>query len=73
MLYKFTRQQLKDKKASDFKEKDVIKTGKYYIFIKYGNYNTPALCSELSDANFKMLDCVPGCGRPYYIDDFLNR
>ena len=72
-MYQFNRQQLKRQRASSFKEKDVIKTGKYYIFIKYGNYDTPALCSEVSSQGFKLLDCVAGCGRPYYIDDFLNR
>ena len=73
MLYRFTRQKLKDKKATNFKEGDVIKTGNYYIFIKYGEFNTPALCAELSNKSLKKLDCVPGCGRPYYIDDFLNK
>jgi len=31
MLYKFTRVELKTKKASEFKEGDIIKTGIYYI------------------------------------------
>ena len=35
MLYKFTRQELKAKKASEFKERDVIKTGVYFIHIHY--------------------------------------
>lgn len=50
MLYKFTRKELKTKKASEFKEGDIIKTGIYYIHIKYkseiyGSYKTPSLCS----------------------------
>lgn len=35
MLYRFTRAELKTKNASDFKEGDVIKTGRYFIFISY--------------------------------------
>ena len=73
MLYRFTRAELKNKKASEFKEGDVIKTGIYYIYIKYGNYKRPSLCSYHEREDFKPCGCVPGCDRPYYIDDFLNR
>lgn len=73
MTYQFTRKELAAKKASDFKEGDVIKTGPYYIFIKYGEYKTPALCSYHEREDFKPCGCTPGAGRPYYIDDFLSR
>lgn len=79
MLYKFTRKELKTKKASDFKEDDIIKTGIYYIYIKYksekygSRYNTPSLCSYHEREDFKPCGCTPGCDRPYYIDNFLSR
>ena len=73
MKYNFTRKELKSKNASDFKEGDVIKVSRYYVSIKYGNYDSPALCSYHEDKDFKPCGCTPGCDRPYYIDDFLNR
>ena len=73
MLYKFTRQELKEKKASDFKEGDIIKTGIYRIYIKYGLYKRPSLCSYHERDDFKPCGCTPGADRPYYIDDFLNK
>lgn len=79
MTYIFTRQELKNKKASDFKEGDVIKTGIYYIHIHYKSrdgktiYNRPSLCSYHEREDFKSCGCTPGVDRPYYIDDFLCR
>lgn len=81
MHYKFTRKELKTKKASDFEEGDVIKTGIYYIHIHYRThrgakivqYNTPSLCSYHERNDFGPCGCTPGVDRPYYIDDFLNR
>ena len=72
-LYSFTAKELRQVGASQFKEGDIIKVSKYYIYIKYGPYDTPALCSYIEDSNFKGLDCTPGCGTPYYIDDFKSR
>ena len=72
MVYKMTRKELKQRKASDFKEGDVIKTGKYYIYIKYGEYARPSLCSYIEREDFKPCGCTAGVDRPYYIDDFLN-
>ena len=73
--YHFTRAELKKKRALDFKEGDWVLVGKYVIYIKFGNYTTPYLCSEVGLINepFKRLDCTPGVtnGRPYYIEDFL--
>lgn len=73
MIYKLTRQELKNKKASEFKEGDIIKTSIYNIYIKYGNYDTPALCSYHERKDFKPCGCTPGADRPYFIDNFLNR
>ena len=73
MNYNLNRRELKHRKASEFKEGDVIKTGIYYIFIKYGNYKRPALCSYHEREDFKPCGCTPGADRPYYIDDFLNK
>lgn len=72
-IYNFTRKELKTKNASDFKEGDIIKTGKYNIFIQYGPYKTPALKTYIETEAFKLLDCTPGLSRPYYIDEFLHR
>lgn len=77
--YRFTRKELKDQKASDFKHDDYIKVSRYIIWIRYNNeeithYDTPALLSWVEDANtHKFIGCTPGAGRPYYIDDFLGR
>lgn len=73
MLYTLTRKELKTRKASEFKEKDIIKTGIYYIHIEYGPYAKPALCSYHERADFKPCGYTPGVDRPYYIDDFLSR
>ena len=72
-FYRITPKDLRQLKASQFKEGDIIKCSKYYIHIKYGQYDTPSLCSWIETDNFKKLDCVPGCGTPYYIDDFKSR
>jgi hypothetical protein len=72
MKYKFTRKELKAKKASDFKDGDAIECSCYIIFIKYGEYKRPSLCSYI-----ERIDCRPfRCSvetRPYYIDDFIGR
>ena len=73
MLHTLTRKELKILKASDFKEGDVIKTGIYYIYIKYGPYDRPSLCSYHERKDFKPCGCTPGVDRPYYIDNFLSK
>ena len=75
-LYSVSREELKEIKASQFKEGDVIKVSRYLIHIKYGNFDTPSLCSWVEDDNFKTIDCTPGSSEgftPYYIDDFKSR
>jgi len=72
MKYNLTRKELKTRKASEFKEGDIIKTGRYYIYIKYGKYDRPSLCSYHERDDFKPCGCVPGCDRPYYIDNFIS-
>jgi len=76
MRYTFTRQELKTKKAADFEEGDTVRTGKYLIRIRYGDYPHPSLRTtvELYD-KFKMISSTPGVrgGRPYYINDFITK
>ena len=74
LLYAFTRKELRKIGASQFKSGDLIKVSKYLLHIEYGNYNTPSLCTWLENYNtFKEMDSTPGCGTPYYIDDFKSR
>ena len=78
MLYHLTRSELKSKKASEFVEGDIIRTGNYIIFIHYMSsdgtrYDTPALCSYHTRKNCVPCGCTPGVDRPYYVDDFINR
>jgi hypothetical protein len=79
MIYIFTRKELKQHKASEFKEGDIIKTGIYIIYIHYKSkdglrrYDRPSLCSYHERIDFKPCGCTPGADRPYYIDDFLNK
>ena len=73
MIYKFARKELKNKKASNFKEGDIINIDPYFIFIKYGTYDRPSLCSYHERKDFKPCGCTAGADRPYYIDDFLNK
>ena len=72
-FFDITTKELKRLKASQFKEGDIIKTGIYYIYIKYKQYNTPSLCSYHEREDFKPCGCTPGVDRPYYIDNFLNK
>ncbi len=72
MIYLQTRKELKTLNASDCKEGDIIKTGKYYIHIHYGGYKRPSLCSWVEREDFRKCN-TPGVNIPYYIDDFLGR
>ena len=75
-LYYMTPKDLRKLRASQFKEGDIIQVSKYFIHIKYGNFDTPALCTWIEDKNFKTIDCTPGSSKgftPYYINDFKNR
>lgn len=71
MLYKFTRQELKNRSAAQFKEGDAVKCGKYYIYIKYGKYDIPSLCTTVSTEN-SLLD-LRLSKWPYYISGFVSR
>jgi len=77
MTYKFTRQELKNHKASEFNDGDYIQTDKYGIYIKYTSrtgikYKTPLATSVEDLKTCRFLDCTPGAGWPYYIADFIN-
>ena len=64
-LYKYTRQQLKELKAKDFKDGDMVdvidKNGDiiYTINIAYGIYSIP-LATTVNDKNYKLLGCTAG-------------
>lgn len=72
MFYEMTRQEIKTKNGTDFKQNDIIKVGETYeIEIDYGNYSKPSLCSKVFDlAKNKYQDVV---FRPDYIRYFLSR
>ncbi len=67
--------------AKTLEHGDVVKVGKYYIYICYGpwdnptKYNIPALCSYTETEDGKRLDCTPGSSygfTPYFIDSFKS-
>lgn len=74
-----TRKELKNLKASDFKEGDMIdvldKNGDlvYTINISYGEYKRP-LKTTVVDKDYNTLNCTAGTkgGWPYYIADFIH-
>lgn len=75
-FYSMKQKDLRDLRASQFKEGDIIKVSNYYIHIKYGVFDTPALCTYVENEKFKPLDCTPGSSKgftPYYINDFKNK
>lgn len=75
-FYCMASKDLRKLRASQFQEGDIIRVSKYYIYIKYGNFDTPSLCTWIEDENFKPIDCAPGSNKgftPYYIDDFKKR
>ena len=78
MTYKFTRKELKNRNASDFNDGDYIQVSKYEIQIKYTSRNglkfkTPLATIVVNLNTCRFLDCTPGVGWPYYIDDFIHR
>ena len=72
-FYVFTPKQLRMIGASQFSDGDIILVGKYYIHIEYGPYGTPSFGTWVETRYGKSLDCTPGAGTPYYIDDFKHR
>ena len=73
MVHRLTRKELKNTKASNFDEGDIIQIGKYYIHIQYGQYKIP-LRTWVERENGKILGCTPGTknGWPYFIADFIH-
>jgi len=69
--YKFSRQELKNKSARQFKQGDVITCGKYFIWIKYGNYDTPSLLTTVSSIDD--IRDLKMSKHPYYIREFISR
>jgi len=81
-LYVIEKSWIRKLGASQFSDGDVIKivdSNKkplYYVYIKYGEYDTPALKSFVTDSYGKNLSSIAGSSKgftPYYIDDFKNR
>lgn len=70
MLYNFTRQELKNKSARQFNEGDVVKVGKYYIHVKYGEYASPLKTTVNTEDS--IID-LPLHRQPQYIHDFKDR
>ena len=73
MYYNFSRSELKEKNGTDFKSGDTINISDshYEIWIKYGEFDRPSLCSTVFDINKgKFQDVV---FRQDYIRDFLHR
>lgn len=73
MYYAFTRQELKQKNGTDFKQGDIIRIGNFEIEIDYGKekFKRPSLCSKVFDIKrMKYQDVV---FRPKYISEFLYR
>ena len=73
MYYNFSRSELRQKNGTDFKEGDTINISDshYEIWIKYGEFDRPSLCSNVFDINKgKFQDVV---FRQDYIRDFLHR
>jgi hypothetical protein len=70
MRYNLTRAELKDKCADEFHHGDVIKCGKYFIWIKYGEYSSPIKTCVSTDDDIRNLKMSKW---PYYISDFIHR
>ncbi|MCG3207271.1 MAG: hypothetical protein FOGNACKC_00871 [Anaerolineae bacterium] len=71
----YTREELKDRAAREFRDGDIIEVGKYIINIGYGEYRAP-LRTWVHTVDGKILDCWPAGARgacPYYINDFVGR
>jgi hypothetical protein len=71
MRYIFTRQELKNKSASQFKEGDTIICGNYFIWIKYGQYTLPSLLTTVS-TRYDLRD-LNLSKQPEYIRNFIHR
>lgn len=73
MKYNLTRKELKNKSAEEFKEGDIIivENGIYSIWIKYGEYNIPSLCTYVEN-RYSWLP-LKLHQIPQYIRDFINR
>lgn len=71
MRYNFDRQELKNKSVRQFKEGDVIKCGKYFIWVKYGHYTTPTLLTTVN-TKYDLRD-LQIYKQPCYIREFISR
>uniref|UniRef100_A0A6H1ZDB3 Uncharacterized protein n=1 Tax=viral metagenome TaxID=1070528 RepID=A0A6H1ZDB3_9ZZZZ len=59
MYYQINKKDLRKYKGSDFKDGDTIETENYTFSIRYGGYDTPALCTMVrSNKTCKAIDVV---------------
>lgn len=70
-VYKFNREELKNKSAEEFKNGDIVICNKYHIQITYGEYDVPSLCTTVSTR--EDLRNLPLHKQPYFIKDFISR
>lgn len=73
MYYSLTRRELKGRNGTGFKDGDTvsISDSHYEIWIKFGGFERPSLCSKVFDlSKGRFQDVV---FRQNYIRDFLSR
>ena len=67
-LYVLTKSELKEKKASDFREGDIIACNKYRIEIKYGNFTRANMMTTVytqDDIRSLAMYKQPNCRREF--------
>jgi len=79
-LYIVSKTELKTMKARNLQRGDIVRVGKYIIYVQYGPWEDPnkydiPLCTYVETEDGKTLDCFPGTSRgftPYFIDRFKS-
>ena len=69
--YILTKKELKNAGSFQFKDGDIVICNKYYIHIKYGDYNRPSLLTTVNTRDD--IRDLPMSKQPYYIRDFIER
>ncbi len=70
-IYILTREELKNSKAGNFKDGDVVICGKYHIHITYGNYSRPSLLTTVTTR--EDIRDLPMRKHPQYIRNFIEQ
>lgn len=73
MKYSYSRKELKSHAAYEYRDGDVIEVdnGRYYIWIKYGNYTRPSFLTTVEPKE-SFLE-LPIRKQPQYIRDFIEK